>query len=111
MNKTGRGKPLWKRHNSTKQNLGGTLSPKSVGETYNYLVHTKYFLKPQLTKCLGYKEILPPHVENIPQVGKGSLSLLARSRSVRFPKGQRLAYKIANFFPQTHLHLFGVWLL
>lgn len=71
----------------------------------------KIFLKTQLTKCLGYKEILPPHVENIPQVGKGSLSLLARSRSVRFPKGQRLAYKIVNFFPQTHLHLFGVWLL
>ena len=79
-------------------------------ETYNYLVHTKYFLKPQLTICPGYKEILPPHVEDISQVGKTLLSLLAQSRSKLFPKWQRFAYKIFNFlFSETH-HLFGVGL-
>ena len=94
-----------------KQNLGGTFSPESVRETYNYSVHTKYFLKPQLTICLGYNEILLPHVEDISQVGKLLLSLLVQSRSRLFPKWQRLAYKIFNFFfSQVHLLLFGVGL-
>ena len=91
-----------------KQNLeGGTFSPQSVGETYNYLAHTKYFLKPQLTKCPGHKGILPLHTEDISQVGEAPLLLLAGSR---LPKTADV-YKpnIKLFSPQTHL-LFGVQL-
>ena len=83
-------------------------------ETYNYSVHTKYFLKTQLTICPGYNKIPLPHVEDISQVGKILLSLLSlhgAGRSRLFPKWQRLAYKIFNFFfSKMHLHLFGVGL-
>lgn len=82
-----------------------------MGQTYNYLVHTKYFLKPQLTKWPGYKEVLPPHVDNISQAGKALLSLLVQSRL--FSTWQRFTFKIINcffFFPQMSLFLFGMGL-
>lgn len=78
-----------------------------MGETYNYLVHTNYLWKPQLTECPEYKESLPLHIEDFSQIGKAPFALLAWGEL--FPKWQRFAYKTLTCFLLKHTSLSLVW--